>query len=526
MTITKGSEFAVGVDFVDSDAWEAAILAARDSWIVWPMVDVAVPDAAGHGAVIGVSANFFAIGEPDDYVFIPMRGTTAQKIADDLGLLLPTKRIIDLSFAAAGRQLVPSPKPEVVGTRRQVSAAAAREHSATVQAQMGGPLDGVLVRGHKKNAGVLTNRLALRPEQLSIYGWHTPINLPIGNPPVRAGQPIQPLSLLHEFRYADYSHGVTFVAPTMQLGGDTVQTVDVLASPLHANLLSDEGPLRVLRIPDVHARELATTQPAPTASATLRRGSAGVAVRQLQGWLKALGASCSVDGSFGPDTEAAVRAFQGDHGLVVDGAVGPATMTMLRQLVTNTPTVAPEPRATLPGAAMVPFVQAAHFTRGRYGTAIRLAVIHTTENTQAPGVEDAVASWFAGASAPQASAHYVIGQHVVQCVREVDMAWHAPAANAQGIGIEHVGRAAFTATDWASDYSTAMLDVSAKLVADICQRHGLPAVFVDADGLLAGESGITTHAEVAKAWHRTDHFDPGQNWPMDDYIGRVQAFMP
>lgn len=61
---------------------------------------------------------------------------------------------------------------------------------------------------------------------------------------------------------------------------------------------------------------------------TLRRGSRGDAVRELQESLLALGYDIGlsgVDGIFGQATERAVRAFQGAAGLVVDGIVGPRT---------------------------------------------------------------------------------------------------------------------------------------------------------------------------------------------------------
>lgn len=59
--------------------------------------------------------------------------------------------------------------------------------------------------------------------------------------------------------------------------------------------------------------------------ATLRRGSLGPDVMLWQGSLIAAGFAVSVDGSFGPATEAKTRAFQKFAGLVSDGVVGNLT---------------------------------------------------------------------------------------------------------------------------------------------------------------------------------------------------------
>jgi len=61
---------------------------------------------------------------------------------------------------------------------------------------------------------------------------------------------------------------------------------------------------------------------------TLRKGSKGDAVKECQALLEKAGYSvgpCGIDGEFGKDTLAAVKAFQKDHGLKVDGIVGPLT---------------------------------------------------------------------------------------------------------------------------------------------------------------------------------------------------------
>ena len=61
----------------------------------------------------------------------------------------------------------------------------------------------------------------------------------------------------------------------------------------------------------------------------LSKGSKGDNVRKLQTALNRAGANLTVDGSYGARTEQAVRNFQEDNGLTVDGLAGPATMRAL-----------------------------------------------------------------------------------------------------------------------------------------------------------------------------------------------------
>lgn len=74
---------------------------------------------------------------------------------------------------------------------------------------------------------------------------------------------------------------------------------------------------------------------------TIRNGSTGAAVRELQTILNKLGYDVGdVTGIFGPRTEAAVRTFQRNRGLTVDGIVGPVTWNAL---LSATPPIAPPP---------------------------------------------------------------------------------------------------------------------------------------------------------------------------------------
>jgi len=61
------------------------------------------------------------------------------------------------------------------------------------------------------------------------------------------------------------------------------------------------------------------------------------------------------------------------------------------------------------------FIKAKNYTEGR-DSSIDLLVIHTMEAPEKGETAENIASWFAGANAPQASAHYCIDANsVVQC---------------------------------------------------------------------------------------------------------------
>lgn len=69
-------------------------------------------------------------------------------------------------------------------------------------------------------------------------------------------------------------------------------------------------------------------------TSTLRQGSKNEEVKLLQAYLNKLGFDCGdVDGSFGPATLAAVKAFQSKNNLDPDGVVGPMTRTTLQNAI-------------------------------------------------------------------------------------------------------------------------------------------------------------------------------------------------
>jgi peptidoglycan hydrolase-like protein with peptidoglycan-binding domain len=83
----------------------------------------------------------------------------------------------------------------------------------------------------------------------------------------------------------------------------------------------------------------------------LEWGSRGLSVQALQRGLKDQGYEINVDGNFNALTDAAVRRFQADKGLDVDGIVGPSTWRALRG-PSGEDTFTPAPRVSGNDAAL------------------------------------------------------------------------------------------------------------------------------------------------------------------------------
>lgn len=86
---------------------------------------------------------------------------------------------------------------------------------------------------------------------------------------------------------------------------------------------------------DEYERLIKRKQPDPTSSGMVRAGSKGPRVREVQNMLKLQGFTLNVDGDFGASTQNAVRKFQLENGLEVDGVVGPKTYAALSAVTTT-----------------------------------------------------------------------------------------------------------------------------------------------------------------------------------------------
>lgn len=217
----------------------------------------------------------------------------------------------------------------------------------------------------------------------------------------------------------------------------------------------------------------------------------------------------------------------GARGVSVVAAIAAALGLLVRAPLPSSSTTSP---ATYDPNAIA-FVQAKYFgaTPAGQTRTIRNLVLHDAECAENFHAARSVAAWFQNpvdenGRPLKVSAHYTADDvEIIQCVRDVDVAFAAPPLNDTGLHLELAGYARQSAAEWDDPYSRSMLSLVAAWAADKCNVYGLPIAFVDAEGLRRGEPGITTHAAVSKAFGQSTHTDPGPDFPMDAFLARVRS---
>lgn len=148
-------------------------------------------------------------------------------------------------------------------------------------------------------------------------------------------------------------------------------------------------------------------------------------------------------------------------------------------------------------------------------------VWHSTESAEVKGgAYNVAAGWFGKASS-KVSAHVVVDNGadprypdgVVECVRPGDTAWHAARANAGGYGIEIVGKAAQSGTDWSDPYSLNAIRNACRWVRSNPSLMSIPTRWLTDAQLRNGERGHTVHSQVSRVLGGTNHTDPGVGFP-------------
>jgi hypothetical protein len=188
-----------------------------------------------------VTPDYMAVGPDERYFLTPMTPLLAQRLADTLRYILPTRKMVNDIYTAAGLKLAPAPIPP---SAEMITVPIFAQHDSMVWAQrepqLGSSPLGTLVGGTKKDV-VISNKIRndLKtgvPKPVVIYGWHQ-LN----------GVPIQPLYNGHGETYADYSHGIRLVQEAVQLNGSSTTVSAILKDATFAPILSDEGVIPIPR---------------------------------------------------------------------------------------------------------------------------------------------------------------------------------------------------------------------------------------------------------------------------------------
>lgn len=161
---------------------------------------------------------------------------------------------------------------------------------------------------------------------------------------------------------------------------------------------------------------------------------------------------------------------------------------------------------------------AVHNSGTRKPSDIEYVVIHCTEGDTAKGA----AAWFRSAGSGGSANIVVDDDNCYLTVRDLEVPWAAPPLNTSGFHIEIAGYARWSKQQWLA--RPARLHRAAYKTALRCKRYDIPVRQVGWLGLRLGRKGICSHASVSKAWHKSDHSDPGPGFPWREFIGWVNDY--
>lgn len=257
---SSGRTWALGLPKGPTPSREQAIVdAVAGGFFVPPVWQLITYEKDGHTVSISGWADALAIGYVDP-IRVNVNHATAQRIADLLGLMLPTTRMSDAAFLASTR-LFPQTMPadaKMASTERMI---AHSDKCETAKQRAGASFvrdcgkdwvnserlmlpDGRPAPVGKSTIGGANSALAS-----ANFGWHW-VAVPSaaeafkrGNAPLKSpgGMPVyQSVGLAHDRNHTDYSQTLTLYQKTCTIDGQGGLIEDFMRDPSKAYLLSDE----------------------------------------------------------------------------------------------------------------------------------------------------------------------------------------------------------------------------------------------------------------------------------------------
>lgn len=173
--------------------------------------------------------------------------------------------------------------------------------------------------------------------------------------------------------------------------------------------------------------------------------------------------------------------------------------------------------------APAPHLIPARWHGGKQDPRRGLITIHSAVTPCRAGMARAVARDFATTETKK-SAHYSVDPgEVIQSVGDHTIAYHC-GHNDRSLAVELCEMPSkINLARWYDKAHRQMVARAVRLVAELCLAYDIPPYYVDAKGLRAGRSGITTHNEIRLAFPGvTTHWDPGA-WPRYRFMRAVRA---
>ena len=191
------------------------------------------PVPVGDRLTLYVMCDYVSVGSDEDFVRASLNPMSAQRICSAIGGLMPTRKMVDAIWKAAGSKLEPAPWGPPYDSS-MMSTYRIREHHRRIQKQFDKRKYelGSLVAGHKKDVVISLQVQRPADQKVAIYGWHRMNGQPIQGPGIQA--------VAHEITYRDYAHGIRIVSNVCLLDGKEDSVTRILKDPELVSLLSDE----------------------------------------------------------------------------------------------------------------------------------------------------------------------------------------------------------------------------------------------------------------------------------------------
>ncbi|MGM9475622.1 hypothetical protein ACS5PU_04290 [Pedobacter sp. GSP4] len=178
-----------------------------------------------------VLPDYMAIGNNEDFFYVPMTPILAQKVAHLTKCLLPTKLLVDRIYAESKIKLAPQP---IAPTKAMTTVPVFIAHTDSILKQFElkflNRQSGELTAGNKKDVIISNKIYGEKTPRVVIYGWHK-----------LDGKAIQPVYNKHTNTWADYSHGIRLIQNKIYVNHKKASLKKVLREAVLCPIFSDEG---------------------------------------------------------------------------------------------------------------------------------------------------------------------------------------------------------------------------------------------------------------------------------------------